>query len=105
MSLVQEKLQWLHQQMADGTFLRAYLDEETPVEIYTVELYPAYEGKGIFSDRLIINNTFNITDVEIHGFNPKYTQATHQYPTYPDRRKYIEETSIGEDVERRAYNG
>lgn len=103
MSKIEEKLEWIHHQMADGALLHFNAEDALAIPIEKVEICHSFEG-----DQYLIANDdqlLNITDVDIYGYNPKYeliprsaltaSEDVYQclmekrYPVYNDREKYI----------------
>lgn len=91
MSFIKEKLQWLRQQMADGSLLYFNTEEDQSIDLRSVDIYTSYQG-----DHLVANGNWDITDVSIFGYNPNYQHGM-RYPIWNDSQLYVSDYIYDEE--------
>lgn len=74
-----DKYKWLCEQYHDGTLLRV-----NSTAGYTIDIQTFYFDNG----RIIVNDQFDITNIWVYGFNPKYQTMDYRYPQWEDRYYY-----------------
>lgn len=90
---IKEKLQWLHNQMAEGSLLYFNTEADQSVDIKSVDIYTSCQGERF---RLVANGNWDITHVSIYGFNPNYQHGL-RYPIWNDYQLYVSDYIYDEE--------
>lgn len=88
---LKEKLQWLRNQMAEGSILYFNTETDQSVSIKSVDIYTSCQG-----DKLVANGNWDITSVSIYGFNPSYQHGM-RYPIWNDVQLYVSDYIYDEE--------
>ena len=84
--LIEEKLSWIHRELAAGTLLYVNAEDQVAIPVSRVELYTSCVD-GIVEEHIVANDNqdLDLTNVTVYGYNPLYSNED-RYQRETNRR-------------------